>query len=49
MQRENDDPNTEIAKLILKKDVAPIKVSSYKENYLISSVSIYQEMFKRRY
>ena len=49
MERENDDHNTEIAKLISKKDVAPIKVSSYKENYLISAVSIYQEMFKRRH
>ena len=49
MQRESDDHNTEITKLIWKKYVATIKVSSYKENYLISPVSIYQEMFKRRY
>ena len=44
MQRENYDRNSKFAKLISKKDVAQLKVSNYKEIYLIAPVSIYQEM-----
>ena len=49
LQRENDNQNAEIAKLISKKELAPNKVSIYKESHPISPVSIYKEMFKSRY
>ena len=49
MQIEIGNWNNEITKLILKKELAPNKVSSYKESNPISPVSIYKEMFKSRY
>ena len=49
MQIEIGNWNNEITKLILKKELAPNKMSSYKESNPISPVSIYKEMFKSRY
>ena len=49
VQRENDNQNAEIAKLILKKELTPNKVSSYKESHPISQVSIHKEMLKSKY
>ena len=48
VQRENNNWNAEIARLISKKEFLPNKVSSYAESHH-SPVSIYKEMFKSRY
>ena len=47
VQRENDNQNAEIAKFISKKELAPNKVSSYKESHPISPVSIYKKECSR--